>query len=156
MYQKRLHSCSLSCLIRTFNSISCFYFFFFFPPFFPFFPFLSPSSSPAAALARFLPSGVLAYQVCKGKGACLREFPETLQLQKSSVAQSKYRNLASKIRRYVYGILRCWQLVSFMQLCKLSIFVHIIISSSVVQPQCMVRYMAVNLYCVHKISNDAK
>ena len=67
MYQKRLHSLSFSRLLRTFNSISWFYFFFFFPPFFPFFPFLSPSSSPAAALARFLPSGVLAYQVCKIK-----------------------------------------------------------------------------------------
>lgn len=59
---------------RIFSKNASVYFFFFFPPFFfPFLPFPPfppfpppPSSSSAwAALARFLPRGVFAYQPCK-------------------------------------------------------------------------------------------
>ena len=62
-----------------------FYFFFFFPPpFFPFFPFLSASSSPAAAFARFFPSGVLAYQVCRITQSLESQYVKSRELKEPS------------------------------------------------------------------------
>ena len=144
MYQKRLHSLSFSRLLRTFNSHFLFLLLLFLSSLFSFLSFLVSLIISCRGFGALFAQRCLGVPSLQGKGACLREFPETLQLQKSSVAQSKYRNLASKIRRYFHRILRCQQLVSFMQF-YVAMFVHIIISSSVVQPQCMVRYMVVNL-----------